>query len=191
MNDHQDSEHFAYDKTWEEIEAMLDRAERKQNQHYTAMLDGPKKRRMYQNGGGVGDPVRDRDEAIAFANLLAAERESLDEGEIRPLRSPRLIDRAADLATMLSNPLDAIKASTRYGTLLPTRGQIKAVETPMGAAMQALNPLDDLAFLLTSQASDDKVERAMGPFISLLPLASQRKEALTLLKKIREVKTPS
>ena len=151
----------------------------------------PNKRRMYQNGGGVGDPVRDRDEAIAFANLLAAERESLDEGEIRPLRSPRLIDRAADLATMLSNPLDAIKASTRYGTLLPTRGQIKAVETPMGAAMQALNPLDDLAFLLTSQASDDKVERAMGPFISLLPLASQRKEALTLLKKIREVKTPS
>jgi len=151
----------------------------------------PKKRRMYQNGGGVGDPVRDRDEAIAFANLLAAERERLDEGEIRPLRSPRLIDRAADLATMLSNPLDAIKASTRYGTLLPTRGQIKAVETPMGAAMQALNPLDDLAFLLTSQASDDEVERAMGPFISLLPLASQRKEALTLLKKIREVKTPS
>ena len=47
MSDHQDSEHFAYDKTWEEIESMLDRAERKQNQHYTAMLDGPKKRRMY------------------------------------------------------------------------------------------------------------------------------------------------
>jgi hypothetical protein len=47
MSDHQDSEHFAYDKTWEEIEAMLDRAERKQNQHYTAMLDGPKKKRMY------------------------------------------------------------------------------------------------------------------------------------------------
>ena len=32
MSDHQDSEHFAYDKTWEEIEAMLDKAERKQNQ---------------------------------------------------------------------------------------------------------------------------------------------------------------
>ncbi len=32
MSDHQDSEHFTYERTWDEIEAMLDRAERKQNE---------------------------------------------------------------------------------------------------------------------------------------------------------------
>ena len=37
MNDHQDSEHFTYERTWEEIENMLDRAERKANKHLTAM----------------------------------------------------------------------------------------------------------------------------------------------------------
>lgn len=47
MSDHQDSEHFAYDKTWEEIESMLDRAERKRNIHYTAMQTAGRKKRMY------------------------------------------------------------------------------------------------------------------------------------------------
>ena len=37
MNDHQDSEHFSYSTTWEEIENMLDKAERKQNQHFMEM----------------------------------------------------------------------------------------------------------------------------------------------------------
>lgn len=32
MSDHQDSEHFTYDRSWDEIEGMLDRAERKQNE---------------------------------------------------------------------------------------------------------------------------------------------------------------
>ena len=32
MSDHQDSEHFTYDRSWDEIERMLDRAERKQNE---------------------------------------------------------------------------------------------------------------------------------------------------------------
>jgi len=31
MSDHQDSEHFAYDREWTEIEQMLDAAERIQN----------------------------------------------------------------------------------------------------------------------------------------------------------------
>lgn len=31
MSDHQDSDHFSYNKSWEEIEVMLDKAERKQN----------------------------------------------------------------------------------------------------------------------------------------------------------------
>lgn len=47
MNDHQDSEHFSYERTWEEIEEMLDKAERKQNKHITAMQSCPKDKRMY------------------------------------------------------------------------------------------------------------------------------------------------
>ena len=47
MNDHQDSEHFAYDKTWHDIETMLDKAERKQNKHLTAMQTCSKNKRMY------------------------------------------------------------------------------------------------------------------------------------------------
>mgnify|MGYP001400617542 CR=1 FL=1 len=31
MSDHQDTDHFSYDRDWEEIENMLDRAERKMN----------------------------------------------------------------------------------------------------------------------------------------------------------------
>ncbi len=34
MNDHQDSENFAYDRSWGEIEHMLDMAEREQNKHF-------------------------------------------------------------------------------------------------------------------------------------------------------------
>jgi len=37
MNDHQDSENFAYDKSWEDILRMLDDAEREQNRHYSLM----------------------------------------------------------------------------------------------------------------------------------------------------------
>jgi len=47
MNDHQDSEHFTYERTWEEIEDMLDRAERKQNTHFTKMQVADRKSRMY------------------------------------------------------------------------------------------------------------------------------------------------
>ena len=37
MNDHQDSENFSYERTWEEIENLLYRAEREQNKHLTAL----------------------------------------------------------------------------------------------------------------------------------------------------------
>jgi len=37
MNDHQDSENFSYERTWEEIEDMLNKAEREQNRHLTAL----------------------------------------------------------------------------------------------------------------------------------------------------------
>lgn len=129
------------------------------------------KKRTYQNGGRPGDPIKDKAEAIAFAKLLADEKARLDQGEIRPLKSPKVMDRVADVATMLANPLDALKASRRYDTLLPTRGQMRAVETPMGATMQALNPIDDIAAFLSSQASDSDLEQAIGPFIALLPSA--------------------
>ena len=39
MNDHQDSEHFSYTRTWEEIENMLNEAERTLNFHQLKMLE--------------------------------------------------------------------------------------------------------------------------------------------------------
>jgi hypothetical protein len=33
LSDHQDSNHFTYNRSWEEIETMLDKAERKMNYH--------------------------------------------------------------------------------------------------------------------------------------------------------------
>jgi len=37
MNDHQDSENFSYSRSWEDIETMLNEAERKQNKHLIAL----------------------------------------------------------------------------------------------------------------------------------------------------------
>ena len=33
LSDHQDSDHFSYERTWDEIEVMLDKAERRYNHH--------------------------------------------------------------------------------------------------------------------------------------------------------------
>ena len=41
------SEHRTYDRTWAEIEDMLDRAERKQNMHYTKMQKGKRSERIF------------------------------------------------------------------------------------------------------------------------------------------------
>ena len=38
---------FKYNRTWVEIEDMLDKAERKQNMHYTKMHKSSKKERIY------------------------------------------------------------------------------------------------------------------------------------------------
>lgn len=35
LSDHQDTNHFTYDRSWDEMEQMLDRAERKQNDWVT------------------------------------------------------------------------------------------------------------------------------------------------------------
>tara|TARA_A100001201_G_C4091433_1_gene202228 strand:+ start:1683 stop:1934 length:252 start_codon:yes stop_codon:yes gene_type:complete len=47
MSDHQDSEHFTYDRNWEEIENMLDAAERMQNKwinrFYEAQVRGDRR----------------------------------------------------------------------------------------------------------------------------------------------------
>ena len=49
MNDHQDSESFTYDRSWEEIEKMLDKAERQQNHHYTQMQQTRNKRKRIEH----------------------------------------------------------------------------------------------------------------------------------------------
>jgi hypothetical protein len=46
MSDHQDSEHFTYNKTWEQIESLLDEAEREQNKRWIAFQRCPKSLRM-------------------------------------------------------------------------------------------------------------------------------------------------
>tara|TARA_R100000458_G_C8278539_1_gene254964 strand:- start:11931 stop:12173 length:243 start_codon:yes stop_codon:yes gene_type:complete len=47
MSDHQDSEHFSYHRTWEDIEDMLAKAEQKQNFHYMKMQRGPRQERVH------------------------------------------------------------------------------------------------------------------------------------------------
>lgn len=47
LSDHQDSEHFSYERSWSDIENMLDRAERKQNKHLLALQTCEKSDRMY------------------------------------------------------------------------------------------------------------------------------------------------
>jgi seryl-tRNA synthetase len=37
MSDNQDSEHFSYNRTWEEILTMLDKAERRQNHFFSKL----------------------------------------------------------------------------------------------------------------------------------------------------------
>ncbi len=37
LSDHQESELFTYERSWEEIEAMLDKAEKVKNRHETMM----------------------------------------------------------------------------------------------------------------------------------------------------------
>lgn len=41
------SRHYTYQRTWAEIENMLDKAERKQNEHYMKMQKGSRKERIY------------------------------------------------------------------------------------------------------------------------------------------------
>jgi len=47
MSDHQDSEHFKGLRGEEMILSMLDKAERKQNMHYTMMQASKKKERIF------------------------------------------------------------------------------------------------------------------------------------------------
>jgi seryl-tRNA synthetase len=44
MSDHQESELFTYDRTWEEIELMLDKAEKKRNQWLMKLHSLPKQK---------------------------------------------------------------------------------------------------------------------------------------------------
>jgi len=48
LSDHQDSDHFSYDRNWEEIEDMLDKAERVKNLHHTKFMQArSKKDKLY------------------------------------------------------------------------------------------------------------------------------------------------
>lgn len=48
MSDHQESEHFRYNRTWEDIETMLDKAEVVMNRHYSQYMTArDKKTKMY------------------------------------------------------------------------------------------------------------------------------------------------
>jgi hypothetical protein len=47
MSDHQDSEVFSYGRTWDQIEEMLDKAERKLNYHLVQMDIYPQKSRKW------------------------------------------------------------------------------------------------------------------------------------------------
>jgi len=47
MSDHEDNESFTYSRSWEEIEVMLHKAERKKNQHLTSLQTCHKNHRMY------------------------------------------------------------------------------------------------------------------------------------------------
>jgi len=44
LSDHQESELFTYDRTWEEIEVMLDKAEKKRNQWLMKLHSLPKEK---------------------------------------------------------------------------------------------------------------------------------------------------
>lgn len=43
LNDHKDSELFSYNRSWEDIEGMLNRAERKLNFHNNSMIEASSK----------------------------------------------------------------------------------------------------------------------------------------------------
>lgn len=45
LSDQQDTEHFMYNRTWEEIENMLDKAERKMNYHHNKFLTAKDKQK--------------------------------------------------------------------------------------------------------------------------------------------------
>ena len=67
MSDHQDTYHFTYDRSWDEIEKMLDRAERKQNEWVTIFF-----------------AARERDDKSAMRE--AARNKKALEGVIKTLR---------------------------------------------------------------------------------------------------------
>ena len=47
MNETRDSEHFSYNRTWDDIEQMLYEAEQEQNIHYMNMRKGDRQHRVY------------------------------------------------------------------------------------------------------------------------------------------------
>ena len=67
LSDHQDTDHFTYDRSWDEMERMLDRAERKQNEWVTIFFR-----------------ARENDDKVAMRE--AARNKKAVEGVIKTLR---------------------------------------------------------------------------------------------------------
>jgi hypothetical protein len=47
MKENRDSEHFAYNRSWDDIEQMLYEAEQEQNKHFMNMRKGDRQHRVY------------------------------------------------------------------------------------------------------------------------------------------------
>ena len=58
MSDHQDSEAFSYERSWEEIENMLDKAERTLNYHQMKMLEFRLKAKSGWNTLAISKPFK-------------------------------------------------------------------------------------------------------------------------------------
>ena len=60
MSDHQDSEHFTYSHTWDEIELMLDKAERKMNNWISIYYEAQSRAPTARNKKIMRDAARNK-----------------------------------------------------------------------------------------------------------------------------------
>lgn len=136
---------------------------------------GIKAIRDFQNGGLFISPDEAR-ELSSQADFQSYNRER-DPGSIKPtppLTHSKVLE---SLAYMIANPLDSWTAGRDYDTFLPSREQILSKTSPMGAAITALNPLDEAAAVISSLVELEKgnyVNAAIYPVLSMFPQAFRK-----------------
>ena len=136
---------------------------------------GIKAIRDFQNGGSFISPDEAR-ELSSQADFQSYNRER-DPGSIKPtppLTHSKVLE---SLAYMIANPLDSWTAGRDYDTFLPSREQILSKTSPMGAAITALNPLDEAAAVISSLVELEKgnyVNAAIYPVLSMFPQAFRK-----------------